>query len=175
MNQSCEPNQSYKNCILNKVAQVINVKGSSRDYTKSNNNNACSGTESLNKKAFLSFLGSERFKNNDSNFVSLDELQKQKTYEILNQYDNDLKLTARYLNMSLSTLRTKLNKWKSQDESNLIKDEPASPNPSRRFFENIGNTWNIVSFSSRLREVCIEIKKPHGTSLVYQKLPNLKY
>lgn len=176
MAQNCQEGQNYKDCILNKVSNIINARGPSRNYTtespcskytykpyrpkldckvpkpaqsysyKTERNNACSGTEELNKQAFLSMLGVEKFKS-QNNVVSFDELQKQKFYEILSKNNGNLKLTAKYFKISLSTLKMKLNKWQSQYQSDEFEKQ--------KFYEILNKNNGNLELTARYFKISV--------------------
>lgn len=139
------------------------------------NKNACDGTSRLSKSAFLSFLGSNKYKRTLGNPVdSLDEIEKINIKDELNSNNGNLKITAAKLGMSISTLKRKLNKWENQINT-AASDELQSPSPSRRYFENLKSPWQIVSFNLNTREVCVEIQSPSGIVNVSVFIPNYKF
>lgn len=50
--------------------------------------------------------------------------------------------------------------------------EQFSSNQSRAFFEKIENPWEIISFNSETKEVCVSIQSPNGMRTVSVKLPD---
>lgn len=168
MQNKCDQ-QNYQECFLNKVNKVLNFKPKS---TKQIIKNACNGTDKLNKMAFLSMIGAKKFQKTNQ-IVSFDEVQKQSVLDILNQNNGNVKLTAKHFNWPISTLKIKLNKWSIQNQT-INEDEVASPDVSRRFFENIKNPWDIISFNTKSRNACVEIKTKSGNYLLSQTIPNLK-
>lgn len=191
----------YKKCTLEAISKILNLKGPSRDYSNAPKcselkkrtyrpkkdcedkhvaqpyfqkleKNACSGVEKLNKKAFLSMLGSKKFEK--TNFmVSFDEIQQQEVNNALALFEGNKKKAAAYLQISKSSLDNKLKKYDMQSDLVPNSDETTSPNQSRKFFENIENPWKINSFSSRTKQVCVEINNPSTITLISQIIPSI--
>ena len=134
-------------------------------------NQACSGTDKLNKKAFLSMIGAKRYIQQIP-VVSFSEEQKARVLEVLKQNSGDLRRAAIILGMSVSTLKRKLDRWKTYFEP--INEEPASPTPSRRYFENLSVPWGIRNFDAQKREVCVELNAPAGKVVLSVQIPNQK-
>jgi hypothetical protein len=125
--------------------------------------NACSGTEKLNKKAFVSMLGAKKFiKPNFSPKSSFVEQEKQRVKKLLSDNNNNKQKTAAQLGISVSSLKRKLEGWDNQVEV-INDDQLASPNPARRYFENLTTDWRITSFSYETREVCVDLNSKSGT------------
>lgn len=121
---------------------------------------ACKGHNKLNKKAFLEFLGRSKYQNSSA-IVTLQERVKINTQIALEKNNGNLFKTASQLKISVSSLQRKLN----YQESALSPSFEAnfSSSPARKFFEKIQNTWNIISFDTATKEVCVEIKGPVKT------------
>ena len=123
---------------------------------------ACSGTEKLNKKAFVSMLGARKFIKpnfNPKNYIG--EQEKKKIESLLALNNGNKQKTAAQLGISVSSLKRKLSSWENQVEI-INDDELQSPNPSRRFFENLKTDWQITSFSYQTREVCVDLNAKPG-------------
>lgn len=60
--------------------------------------------------------------------------------------------------------------WVIDDKS---EDEQYSGSKRRSFFEKIKYDWEIISFNSKTRLVCVQINDPVRVKLVSVTLPNL--
>lgn len=117
------------------------------------NKQACSGNERLNKKAFLSMIGANKFIKPKFN-NSLKNKQIEEIKRLLQENNGDKKVTASMLGITVSSLNRKLN---YSDVEVINDDEVGSPNLSRRYFENLKIDWKISSFDSQTKQVCIEL------------------
>lgn len=125
--------------------------------------NACSGNEKLNKKAFLSMIGASKFiKPNFNANNSLKNQEINKIKKLLSDNDGNKQKTAAMLGISVSSLKRKLNNFENTVET-ISEDQIQSPTPSRRYFENLKEDWEITSFNYQTREVCVDVKGRSGT------------
>jgi hypothetical protein len=63
-----------------------------------------------------------------------------------------------------------INGWIIDDRSD---DQPYSDSKNRAFFEKIKYDWEIISFDSKTRVVCVEINDPVRKKVVSVTLPKL--
>jgi len=123
---------------------------------------ACQGDLNLNKKAFLSMLGASKFIK--PNFNPLNTYKNQEIARIkklLADNNGNKQKTAAMLGISIASLKRKLNTTDSTVEF-ISDDQLASPNASRRYFENLKTDWQIVSFNSKTREVCVDLNSKYN-------------
>lgn len=125
--------------------------------------NACSGNEKLNKKAFLSMIGASKFvKPNFNPKSSFKNQEIEKIKKLLSDNNGNERKTAAILGISISSLKRKLNNFENTVEI-INEDQIQSPTPSRRYFENLKEDWQITNFDYQTREVCVDIKGKAGT------------
>jgi hypothetical protein len=119
----------------------------------------CTSNDSLNKKAFLSMLGAKKFiKPNINNLTYLKNQEIKNIKKLLEDNQGNKQVTASLLGITVSSLKRKLNTPNSIVET-ISDDQLASPNPARRYFENLKIDWKITSFDYNTREVCINLKE----------------
>lgn len=127
------------------------------------NRKACSGNEQLNKKAFLSMIGASKFVKPNFNYKNSFKNQEiKKIKKLLLDNEGNKQKTAAMLGISVSSLKRKLNNYENTVEI-INDDQIQSPNLSRRYFENLKEDWEIVSFNYQTREVCVDINSKSGT------------
>lgn len=135
---------------------------------------ACSGGDRLNKKAFLSTIGVERYTETDQSLVSLAEQRLDEIRTVLAENDQDTSAAARILKTTPSSLRSKINALSSVVSSSFMKNEATSPSPARRYFEKLRTPWSINSYDPSKLEVCIDIKSPVGSVRLSVSIPEVK-
>lgn len=136
--------------------------------------NACQGDLKLNKKAFISMLGATKFVK--PNFNPLNTLKNQeitKIKKLLEENNGNKQKTAALLGISISSLKRKLDQ-SSVIIENINDDQLASPNSSRRYFENLKTDWQITSFNSQNKEVCIDLNNRSTTVRVSVNVSNFE-
>jgi len=146
----CEPGKTQKQCVLEKAMLLASRRDSSY---QERNKGVCRGNQNLNKKAFISMLGSPSF-SRPALAASNADMEAARVRKVLEDQEGDLRKTASTLGITIQTLKRKLSPSKPSPDSY---DEKGSPNLTRRYFENLTSPWNITSFNTSNGEVCAEI------------------
>lgn len=150
--------------MLEKFRQSLkNRPASSYGAREPRKGQSCNGTMRLNKSSFLSSIGAKIYSGANFKVVSIAEQKLNELLTVLEENEMDWGRAAASLGISPSVLRKRYNSVLSVVESATINDEPASPTPERRYFENLSRPWVITSFDPDSREVCIEVE---GDSIV---------
>lgn len=157
-------------CFLFRVRKAIKEKMVSKDI-QANPRQACKGTEKLNKIAFLSMIGAERYVPPKNSIISAEEIRLETLNNALKENNYDEQAAAYYLGMRLAVFKRRRNILSSIVNSTNINEEPASPTPERRFFEKLNAEWNITSFNSITREVCVEVNNGKTVSHLSSFVP----
>lgn len=114
---------------------------------------ACQGNQKLNKKAFISMLGSSSHSRLPV-VASNADLEIARVMKAIEDQGGDRRRAASTLGISIHTLKRKLS---PPAPSAASYDEKGSPNLTRRYFENLESPWKITSFNTSNGEVCVEI------------------
>ncbi|NBT58147.1 hypothetical protein EBT16_05120 [bacterium] len=149
----CKPGQTYKECALERAMLSASRRESSYHER---NRGACQGNQKLNKKAFISMLGSPSF-SRPSVAASNAELEAARVAKVLEEQGGDQRKAAAALGITIQTLKRKLS---PPEPSKTPYDEEGSPNLTRRYFEKLKSPWKITSFNTSNGEVCAEITSP---------------
>jgi hypothetical protein len=166
------------------------------DYNKIRG--ACKGTDRLNKKALLSFLGPERYVASAS-FVPLSNIQYETKVKsaralanfngrqqwpsvgvqyqtrvdaqnTLDQFDGNHKAAAASLGLSVASFMRRLSGYPGP----VSNDEARSSGTTRRFLEGLVVPWSITSFDISKREVCLDVISGSGTAHLAVTIPGQK-
>lgn len=131
---------------------------------------ACTGNERLNKKAFLSMIGAKKYTAPILDFgATLEQQRLAEIQDVLDSNNGDITKAAAEMGITPSNFKRRYNMLTSRATS--INDEPASPTPERRFFENLASRWSITSFSSKDRKVCIDVDAGPTVTHLSSKIP----
>jgi hypothetical protein len=141
-----------------------------QSYSQKNRNGACSGLDRLNKKAFLSMIGAEKY-TPPNGLVFRDEEKLEELKKVLEENNSNVMLAAASLGIAPSVFRKRYNALSAVVSLATSVKEPASPTPQRRFFENILKPWSITSFDPKKKEVCVDIQAGPITSHVSANIP----
>lgn len=118
---------------------------------------ACKGIQRLNKKAFLSMVGANKYTPPVGSVVSADLLKLEEIRQTLSENGGDFVAAARSLGTVPSRLKMKYNLLLSREIATTVEGDPYSSTPERRFYEKLTRPWSITSFDPRKGEVCVEI------------------
>jgi hypothetical protein len=166
------------------------------DYNKIRG--ACKGTDRLNKKALLSFLGPDKyvapasfvpFSNIEyetkvksakalENFngrqpwpsVGIQYKTKVDARNTLNAFNGNHKAAASSLGLSVASFMRRL----EGDPGPTSNDEARSIGNTRRYLEGLVVPWSITSFDISKREVCLDIRSDSGTTHLAVTVPSQK-
>lgn len=147
----CKPWQTQKECVLER--SMLSLRGRESSYQE-RNKGACQGNHKLNKKAFISMLGSSSYARPSVAATNAD-LEAARVMKAIEDQGGDQRKAAAALGISIHTLKRKLS---PPAPSAASYDEKGSPNLTRRYFENLSSPWKITSFNTSNGEVCAEIK-----------------
>lgn len=164
--------KSVEECKLARFRQSVALRGgtSYEKRQKNRTSGACLGTERLAKRSFLSMIGAKRYTDPYSNAVSLAERRLTELEDALNS-KGSVASAAASLGISPSTFRRRSNMLSAVVSSGLIRDEPASPTPERRFYEGLLTPWSITNFDAQTREVCVDIHARPGIAHLSSTIP----
>lgn len=146
----CKPGQTQKECI--REQSMLSLSGRESSYQE-RNKGACQGNQKLNKKAFISMLGSSSY-SRPQVAASNADLEAARITKAVEDQGGDHRRAAYALGISIHTLVRKLS---PPAPSATSYDEKGSPNLTRRYFENLTAPWKITSFNTSNGEVCAEI------------------
>lgn len=146
----CKPGQTQNECI--REQSMLSLSGRESSYQE-RNKGACQGNQKLNKKAFISMLGSSSY-SRPPVAASNADLEAARITKAVEDQGGDQRKTANALGISIHTLKRKLS---TPAPSAASYDEKGSPNLTRRYFENLTAPWKITSFNTSNGEVCAEI------------------
>lgn len=160
-------------CTLSRANKLARERGRTSYEARLSrvSSDACTGTQRLDKTAFLSMIGARKDYRATGFVVSNAEARLQEMKKALADSDNDIDAAASKLETTPSRFRARLNALSSVVESSIIRDQPASPTPQRRYFEGLSTPWSIVAFDSTTREVCVDLKAKSGTSHLSVTVP----
>lgn len=150
----CKPGQSYKECARER--SLLSASRRESSYHE-RNKGACQGNQRLNKKAFISMLGSPSF-SRPAVAASNADLGAARVMKVIEEQGGDERKAAAILGITFQTLKRKISPPKA---AAATYDEQGSPNLTRRYFENLTSPWRITSFNSSNGEVCVEITSPY--------------
>lgn len=154
-----------ENCYLKRTKKLLMSRNSSYEERT---RGACLGSEKINKKAFVSMLGSAAF--SSPPVTANSEVQADLLRTKIAENGGDLRKTANKLGMTIQTLLRKIN---PKDDSPKNYDETGSASPKRRYFERI-ESWKITSFSSFNGEVCVDVNSNSTTTHLSATVPVLR-
>jgi len=154
----CDQKKTLTECFLSRIQKIKSTKQTSYE---NRSRNACQGTQKLNKNAFLSMIGSKKT-TRITVPTTLKEEEVAKIQSILNANNGNIQRAAALLGISPSTLKMKIGDV-SQEQTRRSDDELNSPNPSRKFFENLDASWSIKAFDPRKGEICVDVSSPSTT------------
>ena len=166
------------------------------DYNKMRG--ACKGTDRLNKKALLSFLGPDRYVA-PASFVPLSNIQyetkvksanalanfngrqqwpsvgfqyktKVDAQNTLDQFEGNHKAAAASLGLSIPSFMRRLSGYPGP----VSNDEARSSGTTRRYLEGLVVPWSIMSFDVSKREVCLDVRSDSGTTHLAVTIPGQK-
>jgi hypothetical protein len=124
-----------------------------RESSYQENRGACKGNQKLNKKAFISMLGSSSY-SRPPVAASNADLEAARITKAVEEQGGSQRKAANALGIGIQTLKSKLS---PPAPSAASYDEKGSPNLTRRYFENLTAPWKITSFNTSNGEVCAEI------------------
>lgn len=147
---------------------MLSLSGRESSYQE-RNKGACQGNQKLNKKAFISMLGSSSF-SRPLVAASNADLEAARITKAVEDQGGNQRRAANILGISIQTLERKLS---PPAPSAASYDEIGSPNLTRRYFENLTAPWKITSFNTSNGEVCAEIASKstvvHVSAKVFKK------
>jgi hypothetical protein len=160
-------------CILARAKDSLKNRPQSSYEQRQPRKGACIGTDKLNKKTFLSMIGAKKYTPPGTTISFLDAQRLATMQDALDENDSNIMLAAASLGISPSVFRKRYNALSSVVNSTTIQ-EPASPTPERRFFENVTNPWSITSFNPKTKEVCIDVQSSSVTTHFSSKVPDYR-
>lgn len=170
--QNCST-KTQAECILARVRDSLKNRPQASYDKREMRKGACAGVGELNKRAFLSMIGTKKYESPEVMVNFLDAQRLETLQNALDENDSNIMLAAASLGISPSVFRKRYNSLSAVVNSATIK-EPASPTPERRFFENVTNPWSITSFDPKTREVCVDIESKSTTTHFSSKIPDYR-
>lgn len=132
-----------------------------------NYNQKCLGSEKLNKQAFLSMIGIERFRKTNFTYSSLEQY-KNNIQNKINYFQENTRTAGNYFGSTPTRIERKLKTTYPISES-----EEYSPSLTKKYLEKNKN-WTIRNFNSFNKEVCVEMKNK-STKIVFSvSIPSQK-